>query len=73
MENDTDRRGTQDDVEAHAYKSGREPAEAADVQAHATRGRGRNDEGPPPEAVEREQPVPDADDDVQGHAFRSGR
>jgi len=45
---------------------------AGDVEAHATRGRGRNDAGPPPEAIEREQAAPDADadDDVEGHAAR---
>jgi len=40
-----------------------------DVEAHASRGRARNDDGPPPEAIEREQ-LPDADDDVEGHAAR---
>jgi len=73
MQDDKDRRETSDEVEGHAMKSGREPAEAADVQAHAVRPRGRNDDGPPPEGTEREQPVSDADDDVEGHAVRAGR
>ena len=47
-----------------------QPQPAEDVEAHATRGRGRNDDGPPPEAIEREQAAPDADDDVEGHAAR---
>ena len=41
-----------------------------DVDAHAYRSGRRNDDGPPPEAVEREQPGPDADDDVEGHSVR---
>ena len=45
-----------------------QPAE--DVEAHATRSGRRNEDGPPPEAVEREQPFPDTDDDVEGHASR---
>ena len=40
-----------------------------DVEAHAARSGRRNDDGPPPEGVEREQ-FPDADDDVEGHATR---
>jgi hypothetical protein len=73
MQDDTDRRETQDEVEGHAMKSGREPLEAGDVQAHSIRSGRRNEDAPPPEGTEREQAVPDADDDVEGHAARSGR
>ena len=42
-----------------------------DVEAHALRAGRRNEDGPPPDAIEREQPAaPDADDDVEGHAAR---
>ena len=41
-----------------------------DVEGHAARGRYRNDDGPPPDRVEREQALPDADDDVEGHGVR---
>ena len=41
---------------------------AEDVEAHAIRNGRRNEDSPPPEAVEREQPFPDTDDDVEGHA-----
>ncbi len=60
----------QGEVEGHAFKFRGAPAEAAAVDAHAFRAGKRNDEGPPPEAVEREQPVPDADDDVEAHRRR---
>ena len=45
-------------------------ASAEDVEAHAVRAGRRNDDCPPPEAVEREQQFPDTDDDVEGHAAR---
>ena len=45
-----------------------QPQPAEDVEAHAFRSGRRNEDGPPPEAIEREQPFPDTDDDVEGHA-----
>jgi len=46
------------------------PNTREDVEAHAIRNGRRNEDGPPPEAIEREQPASDADDDVEGHAAR---
>ena len=71
MRDEQDKRSEQDeDVEAHVVRSGRAPAEAADVQAHALKARGRGDEGPPPQETERDLGRPDADDDVEGHLAR---
>lgn len=47
-----------------------QPTPSEDVEAHALRSGRRNEDGPPPEAIEREQPAPDVDDDVEGHAIR---
>ena len=67
MQDDENIRETEDETEAHAYKSGRGPAETPqDVDAHGIRGKGRIDDAEPAEGEER-LAVLDADDDVEAH------
>lgn len=63
-----------DDAEAHAARSGRAPAQPAEVESHATRGRGRHNEELPTgkQSTERETPENDGPD-VEAHATRAGR
>jgi hypothetical protein len=72
-EKDTTQQETGEDVEAHVIRPKGAPAEVADVEAHSARVKARHEDGPPSKETEREQPVADEDDDVEGHVARSGR
>ena len=47
-----------------------QPTASEDVEAHDLRSAVATTTARRPKAIEREQPAPDADDDVEGHAMR---